>query len=323
MTEIFVKREAPTDPQFGKRPEERSVQELIEFGCINLDKPSGPTSHQVSDFVQKILGISKAGHGGSLDPRVTGVLTIALERATRLSHVLLKGGKEYVGVLRLHKDVPEADVRKVIAQFIGKITQMPPVRSAVKRERRERTIYSFDILEISGKDILFRVNCEAGTYIRKLCHDIGLRLKIGGHMADLRRTRVSDFTEENLVTLHDVKDAFVLWKEEGNEAFIHHCIKPAEVMVSHLPKLWVFDTTVESVCHGSALAIPGISKFTSFEKGNTIALMTLKDELVALGVAQMSSEDVIKAVKGIAVLPTKVFMKPGTYPRYEMDNSVR
>ena len=313
---LFVKREAETDEKYGKRPEDRSVQELIAFGCINLDKPSGPTSHQVSDFVQRILGISKAGHGGSLDPRVTGVLTIALEDATRLSQVLLKGGKEYVGVLHLHKDVPEAEVRRVIGQFIGKITQMPPVRSAVKRERRERTIYSFDILEIAGKDILFRVNCEAGTYIRTLCHDIGLRLKIGGHMADLRRTRVSDFTEEGLVTLHDVKDAFVLWKEEGNEKFIRYCVRPAELMVSHLPKLWVFDSTVESICHGSAVAVPGLSKFTAFEKGNTVALMTLKGELIALGVAQMSSSDVMKATKGIAVLSTKVFMKPGTYPRF-------
>jgi H/ACA ribonucleoprotein complex subunit 4 len=190
----------------------------------------------------------------------------------------------------LHKDVPEVDVRKVISQVIGKITQMPPVRSAVKREKRERTVYSFDILEIEGKNILFKVRCEAGTYIRTLCHDIGLRLKIGGHMADLRRTRVSDFTEEGLVTLHDVKDALTLWKEEGNEKFIRHCIRPAELMVSHLPKLWVFDSTVESICHGSAVAVPGLSKFTAFEKGNTVALMTLKDELIALAVAQISAQ---------------------------------
>ena len=312
MADIFVKREEATNEKFGKRQEDRSVGELIDFGVINLDKPPGPTSHQTSDYVQKIVGIEKAGHGGSLDPNVTGVLPITLERATRLSQVLLKGGKEYVGIMHLHKDIDEAEIHAVITAFIGKITQMPPVKSAVKRVLRERHIYSFDVLEIDGKDVLFRVSCEAGTYIRKLCFDIGKKVGIGANMAELRRVRAGHFIEKDVVTLQDVKDAFVLWKQ-GNEGFIRHCIKPAEKMVESLPKVWVFDSAVESICHGRDVAIPGVSKLNSFEKEDAVAVMTLKDELVALGVAGMSSSDVMSKEKGIAVRVDKVFMKEGVY----------
>ncbi|MBI4152902.1 RNA-guided pseudouridylation complex pseudouridine synthase subunit Cbf5 [Candidatus Woesearchaeota archaeon] len=310
--QVFVKREEETDEKFGKRQQNRSVEELIEFGVINLDKPPGPTSHQVSDYVQRILKIEKAGHGGSLDPNVTGVLPITLERATRLSQVLLKGGKEYVCIMHLHKAVDEAEIRKAINDFIGKITQMPPVKSAVKRVLRERTVYSFEIFEIEGKDVLFRVSCEAGTYIRKLCFDIGKKLGVGANMAELRRVRAGHFTEEDIVTLQDVKDAFVLWKQ-GNERFMRHCIKPAERMVEHLPKVWVFDSAVESICHGRDVAIPGVSKLTLFEKEDAVAVMTLKDELVALGVAGLGSSDVLSKEKGIAVKVNKVFMKEGVY----------
>ncbi len=310
--EIFIKRKEATDPKFGKRQEERSVEELIDFGVINLDKPAGPTSHQASDHVQKILGIDKAGHGGSLDPNVTGVLPITLGRATRLSQVLLKGGKEYVGVMHLHKEVSETELWRVINAFVGKIMQLPPVKSSVKRQLRERSVYSFDILEIDGKDVLFKVSCEAGTYIRKLCFDIGKKLGVGANMAELRRVRAAHFTEEDVVTLQDVKDAFVLWKN-GNDAFIRHCIKPAERMVEHLPKVWVFDSAVESICHGRDVAVPGVSKLTTMEKSDIAAVMTLKDELVAVGIAEMSSSSILEKEKGIAVRVHKVFMKEGAY----------
>ncbi len=313
IKEVLVKKEAETDWSFGKKPEERSVSELIEFGVVNLDKPSGPTSHQASDYVQRILEIKKAGHGGSLDPRVTGVLPVTLEKATRLSSVFLKGGKEYVCVMHLHKEVDSGVVRKTIKDFfVGKIRQTPPLKSAVKRVEREREVYTFDILEIDGKDVLFKISCEAGTYIRKICHDLGLKLKVGANMAELRRVRAASFTEEGLVTLQDLKDAFVLFKE-GNEKFIRYCVKPAERMVQHLPKVFVFDSAVESLCHGRELAVPGVSKLNEFAADSLIAIMTLKDELVALGVAWMGSEEIMKKEKGIAVKTEKVFMEPGIY----------
>ena len=264
--------------------------------------------------MQQILKIEKAGHSGSLDPRVTGVLPAALEHATRLAQLLLKGGKEYVGVLHLHQKVEEEKIRETIKKFfIGKIKQMPPVRSSVKRQEREREVYSFELLEINKQDVLFQISCEAGTYIRKICHDLGIKLGVGGHMAALRRVRAGDFTEEGIVTLQDVQDAVVFWKEEGNETFIRHCIKPAERMVEHLPKVWVFDSAVESICHGRDVAIPGVSKLNEFDEDALIAVMTLKNELITLGAAQMKSADVMEQEKGIVVKTHKVFMEPGTY----------
>lgn len=312
--EIFTKKQAPTDESYGRLPENYSVEELIDFGLVIIDKPPGPTSHQVSDFVQRILKIKKAGHSGSLDPAVTGVLPIALSRATRTIQVLLKGQKEYVGVMHLHKEVDEKTLQETIKNFfLGKIKQMPPLKSAVKRQEREREIYYFDLLEVDGKDVLFKVGCQAGTYIRKLCHDLGQKLGVGAHMAELRRTNVCHFTEKDAVTLHDLQDAFVLWKEEGNEKFIRHCIRPAEQIVQHLPKVWVLDSAVESICHGRSVAIPGISKLTHIKTDDLTAIMTLKDELVALGQAQMNNQEIMAQDRGIAIKTNKVLMLPETY----------
>jgi len=166
-TKIFVKREVVGE--FGQFPEQRPVAELINNGIVNIDKPKGPTSHQVSDYVQKILQINKAGHSGTLDPQVTGVQPVALGQATRITLFLLTAPKEYVGIMHLHKEVDEKFLFQTVQKFIGKIKQMPPIKSAVKRQMRIREIYEFELIEIKGNDVLFRVKCQAGTYIRKLC----------------------------------------------------------------------------------------------------------------------------------------------------------
>src|SRR3989338_7818960 len=181
---IFIKKAAVGE--FGKPPVERTADELINYGIVNIDKPKGPTSHQTSDYVKKILHLSKAGHSGTLDPGVTGVQPVALGKATRITQFLLTAAKEYVCLMHLHKEVPESSLRTTIQRFVGKIQQRPPVKSAVKRVERTREIYQFEILEIKEKDVLFRVQCQAGTYIRVLCHQIGKELKVGAHMAELR-----------------------------------------------------------------------------------------------------------------------------------------
>jgi len=166
---ILTKKKVETSPKFGAYPDRRPAEELINYGIVNIDKPKGPTSHQVSAYVQQILKIGKSGHSGTLDPKVTGVLAIALGRATRVSQYLLKAGKEYVAIMHLHKEVKEDKIKKVCKEFVGKIKQLPPIKSAIKRQVRERKIYYLEILEIKEKDVLFRVGCQAGTYIRKLC----------------------------------------------------------------------------------------------------------------------------------------------------------
>jgi len=249
---VITKKEADTNIKLGCNPNKRTVEELIQYGVVNIDKPTGPTSHQVSDYVQRILNIKKAGHSGTLDPGVTGVLPVALDQATRIVQTLLPAGKEYVCIMHLHRDIEEKELRRAIRKFTGKISQKPPLKSAVKRVERTREIYYFDIMEINGKDVLFRVGCQAGTYIRKLCHDLGRELKVGAHMAELRRTKAGPFDESTLVTLHDLRDAYHYYKE-GNEKFIRYCIKPMEEGINHLGKVWILDTAVEPICHGQTL----------------------------------------------------------------------
>jgi len=293
------------------------MEKLINYGIINLDKPAGPTSHQCSAYVQKILHIKKSGHSGTLDPNVTGLLPTALGRATRIVQTLLKAGKEYIAVMHLHKPVPGGKIKSVLKQFTGKIKQLPPIISAVKRQVREKEIYYLEMLEMDKQDILLKIGCEAGTYARKLIHDMGQKLGCGAHMAELRRTKVACFNEKtNLVTLYDLADAYHFWKNENNEKYLRYCIQPIENAIKHLPKIWILDSTVNALCHGIDLAIPGISKLESgIKEKDLVAVMTLKNELVALGTSKIESKEIIQKEKGIAVKIKKVFMLPDVYPR--------
>ena len=330
--EILIKEEEATDEALGCAPEKRKTEEIINYGVVNINKPQGPTSHQVSDYVQKILNISKAGHSGTLDPNVHGVLPTALGRATRVVQVLLTAGKEYVGIMHLHKDIDEKKLNETIKNnFFGKIRQKPPLKSSVRRIERTREIYYFDILEKDEKDALFIVGCQAGTYIRKLIHDLGKKLKIGAHMQELRRTKAGPFDEKAIFSMQDLIDAYHFYKSENhenqglsgcqkssifvhNEKFLRKVIQPVEKAVDHLPKIWVFDSCVDSICHGANLNIPGISKLNDkIIQDDTVAIMTLKNELVALGNAQLSSEQILREKKGFAVKTDKVFMLPDTY----------
>jgi len=315
---IIIKNESPTDNSYGKYPKERSTKELLNNGVICLNKVDGPTSHQVADYVKKILKLEKVGHGGTLDPNVSGVLPIGLGKATRLMEALLKGGKEYVCLMHIHSEINEDIIRKSSERFIGKIIQLPPVKSAVKRQLREREIYYIEILEIKGQDILFKVGCQAGTYIRRLCDDFGKYLGTKAHMQELVRTKACNFTDSEWYSLHDVMDAFYLYKEENNDSELRKIIKPSEFAVSHLPKLWVIDSAVDTLCHGANLSIPGISKFEScIEKNDLVAVFSLKEELISLGTAVMSSEDIKSNERGIAIKSKKVFMEPEVYPHYK------
>jgi len=318
--EVFTRKQARTDAKFGKKPEDRTTEELINYAIVNLDKPRGPTSHQVSAYVQKVLKINKSGHSGTLDPNVTGCLPIALGDATKVVQALLTAGKEYVGVMHLHKEVDRKEIDETIKKFIGKIKQLPPIKSAVKREWRYRKVYYFEVLELDGKDVLFRIGCQAGTYIRKICSDFGKEIGTGAHMAELRRTQAGPFSEDDgtLCNLQQLTDAFHYYKE-GNDTYLRKLLLPVEQGVRHLPKVWVLDTTVNTICHGAQLKGPGVSKVESdIQVGEPVAIMTLKDELIAFGEAIMISKDLMKKERGIAVRIKRVFMKPGIYPKIDV-----
>ena len=317
MDDYLIKSKSKTNPDYGCDPYERPIEEHISKGVINLDKPSGPSSHEVDSWVKRILHVNKTGHGGTLDPKVTGVLPIGIDTATRVSQLLLPAGKEYVCLMTMHKEMPEDQVYEIFDQFTGKIYQTPPVKSAVKRELRVRTIYYATIYEIKGKDVLFRIGCEAGTYIRTLCHDIGEALGCGAHMAELRRTRAGPFNERNddLVNLHDLTDAYHFWVEDGDESYLRNAIKPMEVAADHLPQIFIKDSAVEAICQGAKLAAGGISMLSKgIKRGDLVAIKSLKGELVASGIALASTEEIMNADSGLVVNTNKVFMQPGVYP---------
>ncbi len=313
---LYRIRDEVTDERYGCPPEKRPINEYIRLGFINLDKPRGPTSHEVVAWVKKMFGLEKAGHAGTLDPKVSGVLPVALADATKVLQALARTVKEYVVIMHMHSDFDENELREVVKEFIGPIYQRPPLRSAVKRRLRIRRVYNAEIIEIRGRDVLMRLEVESGTYIRKICHDIGEALGVGAHMKELRRTRVGPFKEdETLVTLNEVWEALLLWREFGIEKYLRKVVLPVEKAVEHLPKVWVRDTAVDAICHGASLAVPGIVKVEAgINKGDLVAILTLKNELVALGRALMTSSEMVSAEKGWAVRTTRVIMKPGTYP---------
>jgi len=314
---LLVKAEEETDPRYGCKPAERSIQDYIKFGVINLDKPAGPSSHEVTAWVKRLVSQEHAGHGGTLDPKVTGVLPVTLGEATKTVQALLVSGKEYVCVMRLHGSASEDRVKTVLNEFVGTIYQRPPLRSSVARRIRTRKIYYSNLLETVERNVLFKVGCEAGTYIRKLCYDMGEALGVGAHMQELRRTRAGPFTETKyMVTLHDVTYLQTKWQETKDEDAIHKFIQPMEKVVELAPKIIIRDSAVDALCHGANLAAPGVlSLETGIKSGDTVVVMTQKGEAVALSKALVSSEDILKIDHGLVAKTMRVLMPRGVYPK--------
>ncbi|MBY8998557.1 MAG: RNA-guided pseudouridylation complex pseudouridine synthase subunit Cbf5 [Candidatus Thorarchaeota archaeon] len=315
--ELILRSSASTNPEYGFQSlDNLPIEYLLENGVIVLDKPSGPTSHEVATWVRKILGAERVGHGGTLDPAVTGILPTGVGKATKAMQALLPAGKEYVCVLELHSKADEGDIRRVIDDFVGKLYQKPPLRSAVKRVLRIREIYYNNILEIKGRLVLFRVGCQAGTYIRKLCFDIGEALGVGGHMRELRRTRVGSFREdEHMCSLYDLKDAFIFWKENGEETELRKYLLPIEFGIGHLPVINIRDSAVDAICHGANLAASGVVSLSSdMKKGEMVILKTLKGEAVAVATCADTSDRIAKAKSGIVAISERVLMERGRYP---------
>ena len=248
---------------------------------------------------------------------MTGVLPIALEEATKVIQALLLSGKEYVCVMRLHSEMPEDRVQVALDEFCGVIYQRPPLRASVKRRLRTRKIYYSDLLEMGGKNVLFRVGCEAGTYIRKLCYDLGEALGCGAHMQELRRTRSGPFVEEEgLVTLHDVSYLFGEWQETKDEALLRKFVVPMERALELLPKVYIRDSAVDAICHGAHLGAPGVlSLETKIKHGDAVVVFTLKDEAVALSKALASTEEILRMEHGLVAKTQRVLMPRGFYPK--------
>jgi H/ACA ribonucleoprotein complex subunit 4 len=309
--------EEPTDSSHGYEPTKRPIDELLNYGVVAVDKQEGPTSHQVVSWVRKILNQPKAGHSGTLDPPVSGLLPIGLGQTTKALPILLLGPKEYIVVARFHDTVSNERLEELVRDFRGEIFQRPPQRSAVKRATRTREIHDLDILETRDNLVLLRVLCEAGTYIRKLIYDMGEVVSCGATMIELRRTRVRHITEENrsFVRLGDLAEAKYQLRQNGDERKLRNLIQPVEYITEGLGSMTIRDSAIDSVCHGAQLAVPGILKFSQLDKGEVVAVLSQKGELVSLATSLMSSNEIQTLSNGLACKTNRVIMKSGTYPR--------
>jgi H/ACA ribonucleoprotein complex subunit 4 len=313
---VQIRAEEEADPSLGSLPEERPIRDHIRYGMIVIDKPPGPTSHEVVAWIKKLLELDRAGHGGTLDPKVTGVLPVGLQDSTKVVQALLEAGKEDVCLMRTHTDEEEARVVPTLKLFEGEIWQRPPLRASVRRRLRTRYIYGIAYIGGDGRNWLFKVACQSGTYIRKLCYDVGEVLGGGAHMHELRRSRSGPFVEADLVTMLDLVDGIDLWKSEGDESRLREVIRPVESALGLLPKIWIRDSAVDAVCTGANLAMPGILRLESgIEKGAMVAVMTQKGEGVALMSALASGGQIMASEHGLAAKPVRVLMPRGTYPK--------
>ncbi|MFN3395286.1 MAG: tRNA pseudouridine(55) synthase TruB [Thermodesulfovibrionales bacterium] len=207
---------------------------------INLDKPKGMTSQEAVTAIKKILHVKKAGHAGTLDPIATGVLLICLNEATKITRFLTDLDKEYIARIKLGEktdtldsegkviekvekfSVTEEEIIGILNRFQGEIEQTPPMYSAIKmngkplyklarkgvtveREKRLVRINRIDLLGLDAPFVDIRVSCSKGTYIRSLCSDIGDALGVGGHVTELRRISVGNFTEKLAITMDELR----------------------------------------------------------------------------------------------------------------------
>jgi H/ACA ribonucleoprotein complex subunit 4 len=306
----------------GTSPLKRPLAEYLRYGVINLDKPANPSSHEVVAWIKRILKVDKTGHSGTLDPKVTGCLIVCIDRATRLVKSQQGAGKEYVAVVKLHGALgtsPVSELRRGVELLTGALFQRPPLISAVKRQLRVRTIYESKLIEYDEKRRLgvFWVKCEAGTYIRTLCVHLGYILGVGGVMQELRRVRSGAMgEEEGMVTMHDVLDAQWVYENSRDETYLRTVVKPLEALLVGHKRLVVKDSSINSVCYGAVLMIPGLLRYEDgIEVGEEVVIMTTKGEAVALGIAEMNTSVMATCDHGRVARIKRVVMERDTYPR--------
>lgn len=304
----------------GSSPLNRSIEEYVKAGCINLDKPVNPSSHEVVAWIKRILRVQKTGHSGTLDPKVSGCLIVCIERATRLVKSQQSAGKEYVGIVRFHNPVEDAQkVAQALETLSGALFQRPPVIAAVKRNLRIRTIYESKLIEFDAKKQLaiFWVSCEAGTYVRTLCVHLGLLMGTGGIMQELRRVRSGIQSEnDNMVTMHDLIDAQYAYDHYKDESYLRRVIKPLEALLVSHKRIIMKDSAVNAVCYGAKILLPGVLRYDDgIEVDEQIVIITTKGEAIALAIAQMTTAVMSTCDHGVVAKIKRVIMERDTYPR--------
>jgi len=314
----IVDPSAKTNQSFGCLPSERPLEELLECGVILIDKPSGPSSHQLAAWARSMLGIKRIGHGGTLDPFATGLLTLLCGRSTKITGELLKKPKRYVAVIRFKRPIEEDEISNLVSQMKGEIYNVPPKESAVKIQVRTRDVSKSDLIqtEEGGRVHLLSINCEAGTYIRTLVRDLGLSSGNECELLELHRSMSGTLDDQMACTMQQLADAVFLWREHDDHRGLSRLLSPVETVLDDIPRIVIKDGAVSALSHGAPLARPGIvSVPRGLLTGSMVLLSSLKGEAVAIAELSVGSDSIPGMKSGQVATPKTVIMQPGAYPQ--------
>lgn len=316
MTVHLLQSDVSTNPAHGTLPDERDLEALMRSGFILIDKPAGPTSHQLAAWARDLFGLDRLGHGGTLDPFATGVLPLMAGRTMKITNKVLKHTKSYIAVFRF-KTVPDStELASAMAQLTGRIYNVPPEVSAVKVQVRTRRIHTFEHLDMVGQDLVARITCEAGTYIRTMARDLGLMLGGPVVLKELRRETSGLYRLEHCITMDQLADAVWLWKECGEEGALRNVIHPIEKLLVDVPSCTVKDSAVAALTYGAPLLLPGLVSVPSgLKKGSELLVKSLKGEAVAFVTLKVDSDSIPSLENGEVARPSAVLMDTDVYPR--------
>ena len=299
----------------GIDPENLSIEQRLASGFILLDKPPGPTSHQIASWVRDLLGLERLGHGGTLDPFATGVLPLMAGKSMKLTKGILKTDKTYIAVLKFAQETNTESLNDVIDKLTGRIYNVPPEISAVRVQVRTRKIYSFELIEATSTQAIVKIACEAGTYIRTIARDMGLLLGYNVELKELRRENSGRFNLIDCVTLQEIADAVWLWKECDNSTALEKIIHPTEKLLLDKPYIIVKDSAASALCHGAPLLRPGLIDVSDkLSSGLEVAAFTSKNEVV--GIVKMSKgfTEISNETSGEIGKPVMILMEQERYP---------
>jgi len=309
---------AKTNQSFGSTPSQRPLEELMECGVILIDKPSGPSSHQLAAWARSLLGIKRIGHGGTLDPFATGLLTLLCGRATKITGEILKKPKSYVAVLRFKNPILKGDLSDLVNKMQGDVYNVPPKESAVKIQVRSRKISKTELIQSEEGDRvhLVSIDCEAGTYIRTLVRDLGLLTGNDCELLELHRSMTGALDDQMACTMQQLADAVFLWREHDDPRGIKRLLSPVEAVLGEIPNLVIKDGAVAALSHGAPLARPGlVSVPKGLIAGSRILISSLKGEAVAIAELTVGTDSIPAMKSGQIATPRTVIMQPGAYPQ--------
>ena len=308
-----------------------STTSTLGDGILNVNKARGWTSHDVVAKLRGLLGVPRVGHAGTLDPAATGVLPVLVGRGTRIAEYLMDWDKEYHTVLRLGEttdtqdatgavltrsstdSLTESAIHATIQRFQGKLTQVPPMYSAVKvggvplykvaragrtiqRGPREVVVHEIEVLGIAGRDVSLRVACSKGTYVRTLCADIGEALGVGGHLVALERKRVGPLTVERALSVQVIGSRFLLGR-------LGEDVMSLDAALECFPSMALDQATSARVLHGVQVpfgALKWDERTHGMASGRPVRLKDPSGRLLALGMMSAGDKPVMRILKVLA-----------------------